>query len=343
MSVVKYNCLKCGGELDFKPKLQKWECRFCRSIFEEKDLIKDEIKYDKTNAEEHVELNVYKCNSCGAELVCDDNTIVTRCTYCRNNTIIKDKLVGKYEPKLIIPFKNTTDEVKSEFKKQLKKHHLLPNDFLKITNYNIVGIYVPFWLYDAYIDGEVKFNASDSETHRSGDYIVTKTKHYLVTRGGNATFKRIPHDGSIRMDDALMNSVEPYDYNEIVPFKAGFLAGFQAEKYDQNEDEMFTQAGDRAHNSTIEEFKKTCKYDTVTVKEDKLNNKKVQGEYALLPVWIFDINFKNQIYQFTMNGQTGKLVGNFPISKLKVLLRCLLIVLIPLVVICLFIGLVVWG
>jgi hypothetical protein len=35
------------------------------------------------------------------------------------------------------------------------------------------------------------------------------------------SFERIPVDGSEKMPDDLMDSIEPFDYSEIVPFDPG--------------------------------------------------------------------------------------------------------------------------
>ena len=40
-------------------------------------------------------------------------------------------------------------------------------------------------------------------------------------------------------------------------------------------------------------------------------------KYALLPVWLLNTRWKDKDYLFAMNGQTGKLVGDLPVSKAK--------------------------
>ena len=39
------------------------------------------------------------------------------------------------------------------------------------------------------------------------------------------------------------------------------------------------------------------------------------AEYALLPVWLLHVRWNGKLYTFAMNGQTGKLVGDLPLSK----------------------------
>ena len=39
--------------------------------------------------------------------------------------------------------------------------------------------------------------------------------------------------------------------------------------------------------------------------------------YSLLPVWMLNIKYKDQMYKFAINGQTGKVVGEYPVDKNK--------------------------
>ena len=55
-------------------------------------------------------------------------------------------------------------------------------------------------------------------------------------------------------------------------------------------------------------------YSTVTTKNSNIQLKDGKVSYALLPVWILNTKYKDKIYTFAMNGQTGKFIGELPIS-----------------------------
>ena len=96
----------------------------------------------------------------------------------------------------------------------------------------IQGVYVPFWLFDSDADADLTFNATRVRTWSDRDYNYTETEHFLVSRSGSIGFDHIPVDGSKKMPDDLMESIEPYDFSEAVDFRTAYLAGFFADKYD---------------------------------------------------------------------------------------------------------------
>ncbi|MCF0142241.1 MAG: hypothetical protein HUJ75_02565, partial [Parasporobacterium sp.] len=175
----------------------------------------------------------YVCPSCGGEIICDNNTAATNCPYCGNNTIVPGQLSGSLKPDYIIPFKLDKQAAIAALKKHYGKRLFLPKEFKdKNTIEKIQGIYVPFWLFDADVQIRGDFEGKRSTSHRQGDYIVTTTKHYDITRGGHFSFDLVPADASAKMPDDLMDSIEPYDYKEMVPFTPGYLPGYLADKYD---------------------------------------------------------------------------------------------------------------
>ena len=54
---------------------------------------------------------------------------------------------------------------------------------------------------------------------------------------------------------------------------------------------------------------------------------KVTFKYVLAPIWIANYKFNGQVYNFVVNGQTGKIAGKSPISVPKVILTIVLAIL----------------
>ena len=97
-------------------------------------------------------------------------------------------------------------------------------------------MYVPFWLFDTDADARVD-TAPRAEVLGDSEYNYTETSHFLVHRGGSVGFEHVPVDGSSRMTDDLMESIEPYDFSDAVGFQTAYLAGYFADKYDVGADE----------------------------------------------------------------------------------------------------------
>jgi len=116
-----------------------------------------------------------------------------------------------------------------------------------------------------------------------------------------------------------MNSIEPFDYKELVPFNEAYLSGFLAEKYDQTKEEVQSVAINRAENTILSEINQTLnRYSSKVINEKTFTPSSFHGEYVLLPVWLLNIKYKDKIYPYAMNGQTGKMIGDIPVQKSKV-------------------------
>ena len=113
-------------------------------------------------------------------------------------------------------------------------------------------------------------------------------------------------------------------------FNAAFLAGIGADRYDVSKDETFNRATVRFRDGTVQAFRKDISgYENVTVQESNLQFANTNAYYALYPVWILNTKWKEKDFRFAINGQTGKVAGNLPISGLKSFLFWTLFFLIP--------------
>lgn len=267
--------------------------------------------------EEGSAMRAYSCPSCGAELLCEETTAATHCPYCDNPSIVPGQFAGALKPNYIIPFKLNKEQAVAALKQHYRKKLFLPRSFRDNNQISkLQGIYVPFWLFNAEAAAECAFAATNSSSHRSGDYIVTKTRHYDVRRSGNIRFVQVPTDASKKMPDDLMDSLEPYNYSELLPFSTAYLPGFLADKYDVSVEDDASRADDRCAASAAEIMRRDVRgYQTVRLVQNDTYINRGKVEYALLPVWILKTRWDGKDYLFAMNGQTGKFVGNLPVSK----------------------------
>lgn len=152
-----------------------------------------------------------------------------------------------------------------------------------------------------------------AKSRESGDTEYTEREYYQVQRSGKIGFTHIPADGSKKMDDTLMESIEPYHFQDAVPFQTAYLAGYVADRYDVNVEERMERAKERIKKSTEESFANTVKgYQSVTPTQSQVNIMDAKYMYALYPVWMLITTWKGENYIFAMNGQTGKMVGDLP-------------------------------
>lgn len=334
---LDYKCPTCNAAIIYDPKNKMWNCEYCGNKYTIEDLKKhnNAKKIEVSEEEANVEYVSYHCKDCGAEIIADAQTSATFCVYCGNTAILKNKLVGKFAPDLIIPFKMDKQVAIDEFKNLSKGRPLMPKFFNDEKNIEkIKGIYIPFWFYDICVDGDITLRAEDISTWHSGDYRYTKTDTYTLVRDGSMNFYKIPIDGSTRFDNDTMNSLEPFIYSQLEEFNYAYLSGFYAEKYDQTADELYNLAANRAIESAKETMSKSTKvYSTKVITKENLKPIPLDKKYALLPVWMVNVKYKDKLYLFAMNGQTGEFIGDIPIDKKKAVLYSILTFVISFIII----------
>lgn len=333
MAVLQeYKCPCCGGAITFDSTLQKMKCPYCDTEFEMETLVSyddalntaqsDQMHWETEagsdwQAGESDGLRVYVCKSCGGEIVADETTGASSCPYCDNPIVMMGQFAGELKPDFVIPFKLDKKAAVAALNRHYGGKKLLPNVF-KNQNHieEVKGIYVPVWLFDANAHAQIRYKATKTRTWSDSRYSYTEVSHYLIRRSGSIGFERVPVDGSSKMNDTLMESIEPYRFSDAVDFQTAYLAGYLADKYDVDAETSIERANARIKKSTEDAFAKTVNgYDSVVPDNTSVQLENGHAKYALYPVWLLNTDWKGKKYTFAMNGQTGKLVGDLPLDK----------------------------
>jgi len=333
LSVLEqYKCPCCGGAIGFDAGLQKMKCPYCDTEFEVQAIIDynnqiknqqpDSMNWDTAAGGEWQEgeaenFSVYSCNSCGGEIVGDATTAATSCPFCGNHVVMTGRLSGSLKPDYVIPFKLDKKAAIAALKKHYGGKKLLPKTFINQNHIDEVkGVYVPVWLFDTDVNADITYKATTVRSFSDSNYHYTETCYYSVTRGGTIGFQRVPVDGSTKMEDALMESIEPFDFSEAVDFKTAYLSGFLADKYDVDSEQSVKRANERIKTSTEDAFASTIRgYTSVTTESSGMSFQNGVAKYALYPVWLLNTTWNGERYYFAMNGQTGKFAGDLPLDK----------------------------
>ena len=327
--VLEYKCPCCNAGLVFGSNTQQLTCEYCGNTFDI-DTVKafndsgeqntEEFQWDDQSKQEWAEeerqaMHAFQCPACGGEILTDENTAATFCPYCDNPTIMPSRLSGGLKPDAVLPFQTSKEDAKAAFLRLCKGKPLLPKGFTAEQRLEkITGMYVPFWLYDCSADYTGSYKATRIHTWSDSQYNYTKTDHFLLRRGAEANFQGIPMDGSSKMDDTFMESIEPYDYGQLIDFDMAYLTGFLADKYDVPSENGEARIRQRVDNAVEDELQSSLiGYATVIPTSRQLQIRHSKARYALLPVWILNTQYRGKIYTFAMNGQTGKMTGSFPI------------------------------
>ena len=275
-----YKCPGCGAAMEFDSTTQKLGCPSCGMQIDVREY-EEKYSQNSTQGEYDKEMKMYHCNTCGAELVAD-------------------KAVEIY-------------------KNWCKKGPLTPSALSRTSTIEkISGLYVPYWLYDYSAQTDMHANAERVRTTRKGDTEYIYTDHFQVFRNISAKFEKIPADASEKMPDDAMDKLEPFNYNELTAFSMPYLSGYLSERYNYTADQIQERATRRADKYITDIAMSTITgYSSVNIIHNDITMRPTGSQYALFPVWVLNYRFNRKNFQFMLNGQTGKIVADRPISGKK--------------------------
>ena len=331
-AITEQKCPHCGGAVEFNVGAQKLKCPYCDAEFDIAAMQQaeefaantvEQINWNSQGSQwgagETDGMSVYACKSCGGEIVADATTGATSCPYCGNQVVMQGQFSGALKPDLVIPFKLDKKAAKEALKKHFMGKKFVPKAFLAENKLDeIKGVYVPHWLFscDAVVNATYQAEKYRHWSDSKNNY--TETTAFNIYRSGSIGFDNVPVDGSTKMPDDLMESIEPFNINEAVPFNTAYLAGYLADKYDVDVNQSMGRANERIQASALDAFEDTVEgYNAVTPMQAAMQVANGSYKYALYPVWILNVKWKGQNHTFAMNGQTGKFVGNIPTEDKK--------------------------
>lgn len=327
MEASQYKCPNCSAELVFDPATQQLNCEFCRSEFTMERI--KEIYADlepSENAEKEKEefsshTNLYQCKNCGAKIMADDRATATFCYYCHSPVILAGRLEGDFKPDKIIGFHIKREEAEQKFKEWCKTKKFIPADFKTEQQLEkMTGLYVPFWVADCDVTADYQALGKKLRSWSSGSYRYTEIKEYQIIRKAEIKAKGMPADGESKIEDLLMESIEPYDYTALKPFVMSYFSGFFADKYDVEKTAVFPRIRERVTKASQQIINASISsYSSTTVHCQNYNIDRTNWQYIMLPVWFMTYSYKGELYEFAINGQTGKLAGTPPLNKGKLL------------------------
>lgn len=324
--VVNYKCPGCGASMVYEEGSACLKCDYCDTTVPvaewEKQSKKDEAKTKQAKEEtkdfheESGDFRAFNCPNCGAQVLTEEHTAATFCSFCGSPTLVEERLTGEKKPAKLIPFKISKEQAIEKFRMWTKKGPLTPAEFhSQSAMEKITGMYVPFWLYDYYANVQMNVHATRVRTTRRGDTEYIYTDHFNVMRNVDTEYEKVPEDASEKMPDDVMELLEPYNYSDLISFEMPYLSGFLAEKYNFTKEQLKNQAERR-----VRSFARTAALNTIhgysstNVVSEHTNLTPKDITYVMMPVWMLNYTYKGKRYMLTMNGQTGKMVGKLPIS-----------------------------
>lgn len=340
-SIIKCSC--CGAKLTFLPGTHSLKCEFCGTI--------NEIKIDENLRQEAVkeldylsvvaelknegssqaqEIHTVKCQSCGAETTFDENVVSSKCDFCGSPlTVNKNQTVKKIKPKALLPFSVERFQGEEMYRQWLKSLWFAPSDLKKNAEKSEVlsGVYLPYWTFDAktvtnyrgkrgdnYYTEETYKNAQGQEQTRQVKHTNWSMKSGVVRN----VFDDIIQAASSSLPSSFLNSLQPWNLQDLVAYDEKFMSGFKAETYSVDIEKGFDGAKKIMDSEINKSIRKDIGGDEQQIDSKNVNISDITFKHILLPIWISSYRYNGKSYRFVVNGQNGKVRGDRPYSTIKI-------------------------
>ncbi len=342
---IDSKCPNCGNSLKYSPEDVGLKCESCgtREVVEYSVQNKKQ-PYDNVNDDEIVAWQKskkhIKCKSCGSTIELENNEISIDCPYCDSQNVVAQKDIKGLNPSFLIKFTFGRKTALAKFKEQVKKKFFVPRPFKKdIPENQIEGFYFPAFSFDADSVSAYSGRLYRYESRGYGDKARTVTVYFNVSGSLAFNHRDVLVESSSRLSQYQLEQMFPYNFDLKVDFKPEYLFGYVVEQYNEQFDKIVDKVEYIFKDQIKSAILRKYHYDGVERLDVNSSFSNEWFGYIMMPVYSFEYNYKKKKYLTYMNGQTGKVGGGLPISKIKVAfcsILALLIVAVPVVLAIIF-------
>lgn len=353
--IKTFPCAGCGAKLSYSPGTRSLKCEFCgtANAIAEDDARIEELDLDtylkalegkqETFEEEHV-----RCEKCGAEQNLGPNLFASQCAFCGAPIVSKGYANRRIKPKSIVPFQVDRRRAQEEFRRWVRGLWLAPGELKKYaqSDAGVTGMYIPFWTYDCR-------TSSDYRGERGEDYYTNETVATRDSAGREVTrIERVKHtnwtpaSGHVDCfhDDVLVmasqslprelrGATAEWNLKGLVAYQPEFISGYRAEAYQIGLKEGFPMAKEQIDARVYGLVRTDIGGDQQRVENIATRYSEIKFKHVLLPVWMSAYRYRDKTFRFLVNGQTGEVAGESPLSWQKVTLIVIAVLIVAFLVV----------
>ena len=318
------DCPNCGGTTFYNPKLKKVQCEYCKSLIDiehSSTVMESGLDNLVLKGKPWTQVQVLKCNNCGAKEISSCKSLASECSFCGASNIVKtDDIVGM-KPDGLCPFEKTSDEAKNVVKQWVKNKFFAPKSFKKnAVAKDLHGIYSPVFTFDCQTKSTYSGRLAETQTYRVNGKSYTRTKTFFIKGHFNKDYDDMIIQASENISQKTLQQLSPYPTSKSVKYNQKYLTGYTANTYQKSGMEYWQNCKNLIYNDIKRGVLSSYKHDYVISYNQQTNYFKTTYKYLLVPVYVGHFKFKNKIYNFFVNGCTGKVTGKTPVSVWKILL-----------------------
>ncbi len=332
-ALSKFACPACGAEAVWTPSKKALVCPYCGMVspaelkadgklVEENDLVAMLRAIPDDQRGWAAARKTVKCQSCQAISVFDEKRVAQNCDFCGSPAIIAmDDVGAPIRPGSQLPFKIAESQVREDIRRWYASHFWAPNALgQKAMTDTLHGMYLPFWTFDAHAEcpweaeAGYHYYTTDDKGNRT-----QRTRWEYASGHISSDFDDVLVPASKGVKSALLEKLQPFPTTtDLLPYDPGYLSGWVVEQYQID----LVQAAENSRGRMDGMLRSQC---TSQIPGDTSRNLRISPDYSartfkhvLLPVWLLTYTYGTKNYQVTVNGATGKIGGEYPLSWVKI-------------------------
>ncbi len=338
-AINKYLCPACGAQAVWNPGKKALICPYCSTespaelqgdgtLVGECDLAEAMRALPDESRGWAAERKTVKCQSCQAISVFDEKRVAQACDFCGSPALLSiDDMQSPIRPGSQLPFQISESQVRESIRQWYGSHFWARSDVGdKALTDTLHGLYLPYWTFDAHAD--CPWEAEAGHHYYTTDSQGRRQQHtrWEYASGQIAQFfddLLVPASKGVHAN--LLAELEPFPTTSaLLPYDPGYLTGWVVEQYQID----LIQAAQNSRDRMTELLRDEC---SRQVPGDTQRNLRIAPSFSaqtfkhtLLPVWLLTYTYGSNNYQVAVNGATGKIAGEYPLSLVKITIAILL-------------------
>ncbi|MDX2037505.1 MAG: zinc ribbon domain-containing protein [Isosphaeraceae bacterium] len=288
-------------------------------------------------AQPPAKLERFRCKNCSADVVCAPESRTTACPFCAAPYVIEttELATGRREPEFVIGFQVTPEKAEKIYREWIDRRALFRPSNLRLSaeDHGLRGIYLPFWSFTtrarsrwSAMIGEYWYRTETYTARDSNGRSVVRTRQvreieWWPIQGEHHDFHGFfPVSASKGLAQEISRWIEPFQLAALQRFSPKYLAGWLTEDYSIEQDEARSISNAEFRRREAEAVRAMLPGDTHRDIQVETELEELDSDLILLPIYLRAYRYKGKLYRTLINGQTGRIEGEKPVSAERVVL-----------------------